>query len=312
MPGDTFKTTDTQTKSLEQQNLDTDTQALNAELDQFESPGASLADIPAVFSSKSLPIGLPTLEEAEYFRDSEPDVVIIGARPGGGKSAMLCQLAYNLALHAPVHMFSLEMSAGQLKSRLMSHAAEKPIRQLKSSRLALDLANRDLKTRKLYIDDTNGLSINDLYARAVAYHKRHGTKAVFVDYLQIINTNKGNTRADQVGHISQMLKQLAKELKCPVIAAAQLNRNIEGRVANAKRKEDVFPIMSDIAESSKIEAWADVVMVLQRQFINGQPDSSRIGGYILKNRHGPPRDFKLEFKGDIFKFIDRGADETSI
>lgn len=289
------------------------TKSIQEQLAEAESPGSLLADIDVQFSSRSLPIGFPTLESLEYFRAGEPDLVIIGARPACGKSALLCQMAYNLAQHDPVMLFSLEMDKRQIKGRLMSLASEIPIKELRyATPDTLAEIETKLSSAQLFFDDTNGLDINTLYARAVARHRRTPLSALFIDYIQIIGTAGSRSKSEEIEFIARRLKELAAELGCPVIAAAQLSRNIEGRVNSAKNKELVSPIMSDLADSAGIEKWSDLVLCLHKQFVNGKPSNNQIGGYVIKNRHGSAQDIKLQFRGDVLKFFDRGPLETGI
>lgn len=283
------------------------------QLEKFESPGDLLSDIPTSFSGSSLPIGFSTLETAEYFRAKEPDLIVLAARPACGKSALLCQMALNLAYHEPAVLFSLEMDKRQIKGRLMAMASEIPIRELRYADPAvLADAEEKISNASLFIDDTNGLDVNTLYSRAVARHKRNPVGAVFVDYLQIVGSASGRSKAEEVDFVTRRLKELALELRVPVIAAAQMNRNLEGRISASAKKELITPIMSDLADSAGIEKWSDVIIFLHRQFVNGAQSKQQIGGYVAKNRHGATTDFKLLFKGEYTKFYDRGLIDDGI
>jgi replicative DNA helicase len=277
-------------------------------LQELEAPGRMLSDIPIEFNSASLPVGFNTFEECEYFRSGQPDLMIIAARPACGKSALLCQMAYNLSEYENVHLFSLEMDKRQIKTRLMSLVSNlsfRDMRGLNKDRLA-DYSDQ-LINRKLYIDDTNGLNVNQLFSRAIERNKTHPVGAIFVDYLQIVaSPNPGRSKAEEVDLVCRRLKELALELKCPVIAAAQMSRNIEGRCSSAKKKEEVTPIMSDLADSAGIEKWSDVIIFLHRQYVNGVQSPHDIGAYVAKNRHGQGKDVKLYFEGPLLKFYDRG------
>lgn len=265
------------------------------QLAEFEAPGALLGDIQTPNVPAPLPVGLQSFEDALYFRAGCPDLVVMAARPGHGKTVLLCQLAAELARTKAVHLFSLEMTKEQLKERLVKAEG------------ATALAGR-----QLYIDDTNGLDINTLYARVVARNRRTPLAAVFVDYLQIVSTPVSRSKTEEVNLIAQRLKDLAKELNIPVVVAAQMNRNVEGRLAAAKHKELVRPLMSDVADSAGIEKWADTLMFLHRQWVNGAESPNAVTMCVNKARHGRVRDVKLHFRGDLLKFYDRGFAEEDL
>lgn len=283
------------------------------QLADFESPGSLIGDIDIKFSSKSLPIGMPTIEQCNYFRADEPDLIVLAARPSCGKSALLCQVAYQLGLERPALLFSLEMSKEQLKGRLLAMATETPLNALKEMpKPQLTQLATKLTESKLIIDDTNGLDINTLYNRTVSRHRRDALGAVFVDYLQIVGSPTSRSKTEEISFIAQRLKELARELSVPVVVAAQMSRNIEGRIAVAKDKSKVVPIMSDVADSAGIEKWADTLIFLHKQFVNGAQSQNQVGGYVAKARHGQLKDFQLHFRGDLQRFYDRGFLEEGI
>lgn len=279
---------------------------------KLEAPGSLLGDVDVNLSTSSLPVGFDSIHECEYIRADQPDLVIVGARPSVGKSALLCQMAYNLSAARNVHLFSLEMDKRQIKGRLMALEGGKPIRELRFEDTArLNVIAGVVNLHKLFLDDTNGLDVNSLYSRAVDRAKLARPAAIFVDYLQIVGTpNPGRSKAEEVDLVARRLKELALELKCPVVAAAQMNRNFEGRLAAARKKEDVLPMMSDLADSAGIEKWADVVMFLHRKFVNGVVNREKVALTVCKNRHGQIRDLNLHFEGPILKFFDNGIEGT--
>ncbi len=202
------------------------------------------------------------------------DLIILAARPSMGKTAMALNLAYNASRAtrgdgtngASVGVFSLEMSADQLASRLLSGAAHVNSTSLIRGDLKdeefgrLVAAANDLADLPLYIDDTPGLSITALRARARRMKRQYNIGLLVVDYLQLLQANvKGNdNRVQEISQISMGLKNVARELNIPVIALSQLSRAVEQR-------DNKRPMLSDLRESGSIEQDADIVMFLFRE-----------------------------------------------
>lgn len=275
-----------------------------------EAPGRLLSDVEYDFGAVSLPIGLPDMERACILRKNRDDLVVVAARPSVGKSAWLCQVAYNVSKSAPVDLFSLEMSAGTVKGRMMAHEANMSLSAL--SRLAngrLKQVEDAFCRSQLTIDDTNGLDINRLYSRAVARHRATPLAMVCVDYLQIIGTPVGRNKHEEIEKVCRRLKELAKELGIPVVVASQLNRNIEGRIsqADSRKRHEITPILSDLADSSGVERWADVVVALHPDYSRGFKDMNRITAHIIKNRHGESGEFPLLYSGSVLRFYEEGG-----
>jgi len=251
------------------------------------------------------------------------DLIIIAARPGMGKTAFTLSLAKNAALdgNKPVAFFSLEMSSLQLVNRLMSGEAEIESDKIKKSNLTEQEWQRLhdktvlLGSAGIYIDDTPQLSIFDLTAKCRRIHSQGGLDLVVVDYLQLLRheTKGQGNREQEIAFISRALKGLAKELEIPVIALAQLSREVEKR--GNKR-----PQLSDLRESGSIEQDADMVMFLYRdeyyqkmgmnepgQQAEASP-GSEISGLteiiIGKNRHGETGSAFAKFIGQFSKFVD--------
>lgn len=267
-----------------------------------------LVNVDYDFGAESLPIGFDSFERLQLFRVDQPDLVILAARPSIGKTAMLCQIAYNLSKYYPVQLFSLEMSKAQLKSRFMS--LESGLGRQDLARLDAD-SQRNIESkmvgRKLYIDDTNGIGINPLMRSAMDRHKRSRTSAIFVDYLQIVG-NSGRSRIEEVASVCKGLKKLALELNIPVVVAAQLNRNMEGRLANAADRATVEPMMSDLADSAELERTADMIVVLSRKYEGKRAMPGEIMAHAIKNRHGEADVVRFKYDGKALKFTDLGGD----
>jgi replicative DNA helicase len=228
--------------------------------------------------------------------DQETDLIILAARPGMGKTAMLMnKIRYVVTvLKRPVMVFSLEMSAEQLMLRLIS--AESQISAAKINKGYIDdseLAHIRESTKRLYddnliIDDTPALSVMEMRAKSIAAKIKYPNLALIgVDYIQLM-TGEGGNREQEISSITRGLKQLAKELKIPVRALSQLSRSVETRGGDKR------PQLSDLRESGSIEQDADVVIFLLRQeyykvesYADGSPTKNTIEVIYAKNRHGP-------------------------
>ncbi len=233
------------------------------------------------------------------------DLVLIGARPGMGKTSFAMNIAANVArtTKKTVCIFSLEMTCEQLASRLLSSEAMVDSKKLRSGRLspedwnAVSQAASELSELKMLIDDTTGITVTAMKAKL---RKVKDLGLVVVDYLQLIQGERhSDNRVLEVGDISRGLKMLAKDLGVPVICCAQLSRANEGR-------SDKRPMLSDLRDSGAIEQDADVVMFLHsddyyKNETKTQKDAECI---IAKNRHGETGVVKLIFLGPYTKFIE--------
>ena len=244
------------------------------------------------------------------------DLVIIAARPGMGKTALTLSMARNIAVgnNIPVAFFSLEMSAVQLITRLISSETGLSSEKLRTGNLEtheweqLNVKVKDLEKAPLFIDDTPSLSIFDLRAKARRLSSQYGIKLIVVDYLQLMTAGssvKGGNREQEISTISRNLKALAKELNIPVIALSQLSRAVETR-GGSKR-----PLLSDLRESGAIEQDADIVSFIYRPEyykIDEWDDEERSptagqGEFIVaKHRNGGLENIRLKFVGHLGKF----------
>lgn len=282
---------------------DKPTQAeLQQRLDAFEIKARRFGSVSYRTEQRALRSGFSCLEQDDYLRAGEPDLVIVGARPGTGKTSFVVQALVNIARsEGPTLLFSLEMSSEQLRKRSMSAETGTPISQLHMlSQTKLEAANAAMDAIPFFVDDTRSLDILQLRASALAVHRKHPLKAVGVDYLQLVKS-LGRDKREQVGNVAEGLKQLALDIRAPVIALAQMSRDIEKRQQTSKSAR---PTMSDIQESSLVENVADQILFLDGA---GKRDPLRAGEidvYAAKNRHGRCRDFILFFAGDTTKFSD--------
>ena len=226
---------------------------------------------------------------------------VIGARPGSGKTIMGLQSAVELAKAGPVAFSSLEMSRDDLTVRLYSSLGGVPLTRLMRHELLPDqwrvIASLQERVRgmKLYIDDRSRVTVGHVRAHARAVKSREGgLRAVVVDYLQLLGSDlpKGTNRNEVVGDMSRHLKIMARELRVPVIALAQLNRATEQGAAR-------LPTLADLRESGNIEQDADVVLLLQRRAgeERGVPIGDWLDVVVAKNRHGRTGQFELVWEG---------------
>jgi replicative DNA helicase len=235
------------------------------------------------------------------------DLLILAARPSMGKTA----LAINIALNAwksgtGVGIFSLEMSAEQLVLRMLSSEAQIPHQKIRNAAVTSDewmeLTNTaaQLAEAKVFIDDSPGLNIMELRAKARKLKAKHDVGLIVIDYLQLLSSNKRHeNRTQEISEISRSLKGLAKELDIPVLALSQLSRSLESRM-------DKRPLLSDLRESGAIEQDGDVIFFIYRDVIyNPDTENPDIAEVIVgKQRNGPVGSLHVRFIGEITKFED--------
>jgi replicative DNA helicase len=231
-----------------------------------------------------------------------------------GKTAFAMNVAENVALEArkPVAIFSMEMSASQLVTRLISSYGSIDQTKLRTGRLddedwpRVTKATEKLTDSALFIDDTPSLSPGDIRARARRLKREHKDLGlIVVDYLQLMQVpgNQEN-RATEISEISRSLKALARELEVPVIALSQLNRALESR--NDKR-----PVMSDLRESGAIEQDADLIVFIYREEVYNKDTTEKGVAEIIigKQRNGPLGTVKTVFQGQYTKFVNMARED---
>ena len=265
-------------------------------------------------STFSVPSGFVELDELlGGFQKS--DLIIIAARPSMGKTAFAMSAARNSAMdhNVPIGVFSLEMATTQLVTRLISAEARINAHSLRTGKFKAEdgakvsrIIHR-LSKAPIYIDDTPGISILELRAKARRLKNEKKIGMIIVDYLQLINPSYNlDSREREISTISRSLKALAKELNIPVIALSQLNRQVETRT-------DKRPQLSDLRESGSIEQDADVVIFLNRpevygitQFTGGDMNGETTEGIaeiiIGKQRNGPIGEVRMRFIKDYARF----------
>lgn len=254
-----------------------------------------------------------------------PDLIILGGRPGLGKTALgLAFGAEALKQDKNVAFFSLEMSKTQILKRLVSFVGEIELHRILKGLLNTDELSRvtDVLTRiskmKLSIDDTSALNIMDLKRKCRKLKREGKLDLIIIDYLQLLTVPKEEKkikRHEEVGFISRNLKMIAKELNTPIIALAQV-----GRGSDARGKSDRKPKLSDLRESGDIENDADLVLFPYRESyydpnaIDEQGNSLRNEAEIIvaKNRHGETTTIPIKWKGEYVKYCDAYQDVHTI
>jgi len=251
------------------------------------------------------------------------EMIVIAARPSMGKTALAMNIAEHVAIEGrkPVAIFSLEMSAQQLVQRLLCSRARVNSKKVRDGFLAerdfstLTSAASKLADAQMFIDDTAGLNILELRAKARRLKSQHDIQLIVVDYLQLLRSTSRRgqeNRQIEISEISAGLKGLAKELSIPVVVLAQLNRNPENRTGDSKGR----PRLSDLRESGSIEQDADFVGLLVREEYYADTDEERQESegkadlIIAKQRNGPTGDVPLTFIKEFTRFEDR-ARETA-
>ena len=256
--------------------------------------------------------GVPTnFERLDHMTNGfQPgDLIILAARPSMGKTAFALNLGLNAAtiFDKSVAIFSLEMPSESLIKRMLSSKGAVQGNKLKNGYLDnrdwnnLYDAAQELQQAKIFLDDSTGIRMSDIFSKCRKLKSEHGLDIVIIDYLQLISGGKGSMPREQVvAEISRSLKQLARELNCPVIALSQLSRKTEQRPGDDKR-----PMLSDLRESGSIEQDADIVMFLHSAdyYKKDKPEIRAMQVIVAKHRNGSVGDVDLTFEPGISTFF---------
>jgi replicative DNA helicase len=269
------------------------------------------------------------------------DLLILAGRPGMGKTALGTNMAFHAAKQymrdieanaeypsgAPVLFFSLEMAAQQLSGRILSEQTELEVWKIRNGRFSetewekFILTMQELSSLPLYIDDSGGISIAQIAARARRMKREKNIGLIIIDYLQLVEPSRRHeNRVQEITEVTKGLKTLAKELNVPVLALSQLSRGVDAR-------DDKRPVLSDLRESGSIEQDADVVMFVYREeyYLKsrepdpGTPDhakwmekleraTNRAEVLVEKHRHGATRAIDLTFEGQYTRFSNMADD----
>jgi replicative DNA helicase len=239
------------------------------------------------------------------------DMVVVAARPSVGKTSLAMNIADHAAVECklPVAVFSLEMTAKALAVRLVCARARVNLKDVRDGLLSehdfpkLAAAAGKLANAPLYVDDSSGLSVGQLKAKARRLWQQHGVKLFVVDYLQLLHATgrKAENRQQEITQISGGLKELAKETGVPVLVLSQLNRELE------KRGPGERPRLSDIRESGSVEQDADLVGLLYNNEDDGEQEQRDRAAvpvriFVAKQRNGPTGDVDMVFLKQITRF----------
>lgn len=257
--------------------------------------------------------GFPGIDQAlQGLRAGQ--MVVVGARPGVGKTSFALSLALNAAAKgASVAFFSLEMSKVEIAQRLLSSQSQIPLSTIRSGRIKKDQwstifdATRDLSQLDILIDDTPGTTVTEIRAKTRRMLKDKERGLVIIDYLQLLSPPPGGRRTDnratEVSEMSRAIKIMAKDLAVPVVALSQLNRQVTDR-------KGLKPQLSDLRESGSIEQDADIVILLDRSMTeeeaarDDRPNPNITEFIIAKNRSGPGGTVPLLFIPSRTKFVE--------
>jgi replicative DNA helicase len=249
------------------------------------------------------------------------DLVVVAARPSMGKTAFALNMLEHAALSRPawldrppvVLLFSLEMGRQQVVSRMLCSRARVDAHRLRSGRIPsedraeLTTAADELSRARIFIDDTSNLTMMSLRGRSRRVQARHGLDLIVIDYLQLLSFPHAESRQQEISNISRSLKGLARELEVPVVALAQLSRQVELR-------DPPRPQLADLRESGSIEQDADVVMLLYRPEYYPKYKSEETQGLaeviVAKQRNGPTGLVRLHFFDSTTRFENRAPTVT--
>ena len=274
----------------------------------------------------SIPTGFSTLDQLVGL--GKGDLVILAARPSMGKTAFALNIALNVAgknhrdesEKKTVALFSLEMGADQLVSRMICSEGMLDSEKIKKGTLdnddmmKLETAVHFLNQKNIFIEDSAFIKVNEVKAKCKLLKNEHGLDLVVIDYLQLLQGSKRtDNRQQEVSEISRSLKQMARELECPVIALSQLSRSVESR-------HDKRPMMSDLRESGSIEQDADIVSFLYRSDyyrsedadeneVQEPSDVSTVEVIVAKNRNGQTGTAELAFMKRYNRFVSKSYGE---
>jgi replicative DNA helicase len=304
----------------------------NREISASVMQASAMAAIEAAYNNKGALAGLSTgLRDLDAKSRLQPGhLIIIAGRTSMGKTALATKIVR--AQDVPVHFFSMEMSAEEIGHRRLSEETGIPGDQLRRGdldevqwRLVL-AAQEKLSRQPLFVDQTGGMKIGEIAARARRTKRKQGTKLIVVDYLQSAQgTKRFENRTQEVSEITAGLKALAKELDVPVVALSQLSRETE-------KRENKRPQLSDLRESGSIEQDADLVLLLYREEYyvgrekpaDGQPGladwiqkialaAGKAEVIVAKNRHGASGTVQVQFNAAITRFSDLAfSDESAV
>ena len=262
-----------------------------------------------IYNSKGKLTGVPTgFSSLDGILNGlqKSDLILLAARPSVGKTSFALNIAANAAIkgNVPVAIFSLEMSGTQLVSRIMSSEMLIDSGHLRSGELEDDdwekiaLALNTLGKAPIYISENTSVKVSDIRATCRRLKAEKGLGLIVIDYLQLMQGNRSESRQQEVSDMSRSLKLLAKELNIPILTLSQLSR------ATEQRKDDNKPKLSDLRESGAIEQDADIVLFLYRD-VSTEEETNIVKLNIAKHRSGSLGTIDLVWKGEYTRFFDK-------
>jgi replicative DNA helicase len=268
--------------------------------------GEAIDDMEMYIKNKGKLIGVPTgfsgLDKT-FGGLKGGQLIILAARPSVGKSALATNIVVNAAGSGGVVLFSLEMSGRELVTRMLCSEARVSLHTVRNGMMGrwdqspLIRANSTISSLPIQIDETPSITLNALRGKARRMVSKQGVGFIVIDYLQLMRSPSKKadlSRHLEVAEITGGLKELAKELNIPILALAQLNRDIE-------KRKDMKPLLSDLRESGSIEQDADIVMLMHRD--KEKPEEPTTV-YIAKHRNGPLDQVQLNFNAKTSTFSD--------
>jgi len=234
------------------------------------------------------------------------DMVVIGGRPGMGKTSMMLDLLvhYGMSKKIPTAFFSLEMTAEQLKQKMVCTWCEIPLRRAKHGMTSADEMNLILESERqfndsgIYIDKQAGLTPSKLRRKLSRCKRVYGTKIAFVDYMQLMRSDVRGNKYEMMSDVSRSIKEIAVELEIPIIIGSQLNRSVD-------KRDDKRPMKSDFRDTGAIEEDADVIMCLYRESEYTKDAGDEAELLLIKGRDSGSGMIPLRFRGDITHFVER-------
>lgn len=262
-----------------------------------------------IYNSKGKLTGVPTgFSSLDHILNGlqKSDLILLAARPSVGKTSFALNIAANAAIrgNVPVAVFSLEMSGTQLVSRIMSSEMLIDSNHLRSGELDDDdwekvaLALNTLSNAPIYISENTAVKVSDIRATCRRLKAERGLGLIVIDYLQLMQGTRSESRQQEVSDMSRSLKLLAKELNIPILTLSQLSR------ATEQRKDDNRPKLSDLRESGAIEQDADIVLFLYRD-VSAEEETNIVKLNIAKHRSGSLGTIDLVWKGEYTRFFDQ-------
>lgn len=269
-----------------------------------KSPFTTLGGLkPSDLLVDTMDCGFPTLNDYDVFKRNIGELIVVVARPGMGKSAFIFQIAQHAARTQAVLVFSLEMSRTAIVQRMVAQDSGMGLAKVKRGLIPKEKVQASLDriaALSYNIHHDKGLDVDTFCSLAREGVKMHAPSIIVVDYLQIMRA-EGRNRAEEVAAVAEKMSKLAAELRTPILTASQASRACEAR---GYETGDFVPGLSDLAESSKIEHYADTVVAISREEVYSGKRAGEADVAIIKNRSGQTGTFNFKWLGSSTRFLD--------